>query len=390
MLSPAPAPQRAVTNEDAPIVPNDAAVIAARARLDVELLAGPTLLESLAAKPSWQVRVNPGDLQSRGAIFPLGDRVYVNDGFNALNAILVGDGRAIWICDVLDSDDELLSVFTATTKTAERIFLVSGEGIAIASADTGDFQSRARVDFFPGTAAVVYNDFAIFGNPTGRLGWERIGSAVPWWGSTLPGGIRTPPILIGGTVAVASDRGRVGVWVAESSQSIWSFNLGGGVYGTLSTDGNLLFCASKDQSVYGFDHRSGRVVWKYFTESPIESDTVCIRGRVYVQIPGQGLVALRADGGNRPDGQVIWTSKAPGNVIGLFANRLIVWDAATKTLSAVEPLDGNIILSKRVALARVKMSAAVDGDLYLLGSDGRLQRLTPAFPTAPETVPASE
>lgn len=370
---------------------NDPGVLAQKADLDTALVVGPSLLEHLAGRHAWQIKVSNANPQALAVLRLIGNRLFLCDGLNRLHCILVDGARTLWVSDMLDTDNPMYSVHPARRNGRDLLYVVHDEGLLLLDADTGVFADRARVDFFPGTAGVEYGDALIFGNTNGRIGWELMATGVPWWTSLLQGAIRTPPVLMGQVVAAASDKGQIGFWVAQSSQLIRLVNVGGGIHGALSSNfdfgGNLLFCASEDQSVYAFQQGSGERAWKYFTESPITASTVCIEDRVYVQIPGEGLVALAADGGGRPDGKVIWKSTAPGDVVGLFANRVIVFDHKSGILSAVEPLDGTVIVSAPTPIARAWASSPKDGDLYFVSLDGRVQRVAPLF-ASPSAGPA--
>ncbi|MDA0803475.1 MAG: PQQ-binding-like beta-propeller repeat protein [Planctomycetota bacterium] len=323
-------------------------------------------------------------------------RLYVVDGLNRLHSFDSATGRSLWVSDFLDSDDPALSVHETQLGTTRAVFEVSTEGILLLNGETGDFIKRSRVDFFPGTPAVAYGATLIYGNDSGRICWEQMATCVPWWNSGLPGRITGTPVIMGRLVAAAGSKGRVGAWDAESSATHWMWNASAGIEGAISASlvpaGSssglhyevwTLFVASLDQSVYGIDGSSGRQRWKYFTQSPITSDTVAIGDRVYVQIPGEGLVALRADGGGRPDGQVVWRSPVRGDAVCLFSNRLVCFDESTGMVSLLEPLDGSVISSTPLDLASITATDPMNGDLYLVARDGRVQRIRPQFRGSP-------
>ncbi len=332
------------------------------------------------------------------------ERLLTVDGLNRLSVLDAADGRTIWVADYLDIEDKQHSAHEVMFGTQRVVFQVASRGITMLNGDTGDFIKRAHCDFFPDTPAVVSDGALIFGNGRGRLGWELMRTCSPWWSSVVPGAIRVPPVLMGRLVAAAGDHGRIGVWEAGSGQLIWMNELdvnGGdlplatsvpttGFVGALSTEwprGERLFAPNIDGWVYAFDYRSGRVRWKYRgADRPITGDSVCILDRVYVQVPGRGLVALATDGGRSPDGQAVWVSEAPGTVVALFANRLIAFDRSDRRLSVIDPATGTVLKSATTDLESITATALVDGDLLFVAVDGAMQLVRPLYPT-PLTLP---
>ncbi len=335
------------------------------------------------------------------------ERLFAVDGLNRLSSLDAADGRTIWVADYLDLEDKQYSAHEVMYGQQRVVFQVASRGMTMLNGDTGDFIKRAHCDFFPDTPAVVSDGALIYGNAMGRLGWELMRTCSPWWSSMVPGAIRVPPVLMGRLVAAAGDRGRIGVWEAGSGQLIWMTELdvnGGelqlasstpttGFVGAMSTEwprGERLFAPNIDGWVYCFDHRNGRVRWKYRgADQPITADSVCILDRVYVQVPGRGLVSLATDGGRSPEGREVWFSQAQGDVVALFANRLIAFDRGDRRLSVIDPTTGLVLKSAITDIERVTATAPVDGDLVFVASDGAVQLVRPLYPT-PLTVPELE
>ena len=85
--------------------------------------------------------------------------------------------------------------------------------------------------------------------------------------------------------------------------------------------GRAAFVASRDQSLWAFDMMRGRVLWQYFTQTPLDNEPVIMADGLYLQIPDQGLVSFNPHPENKPDGEVRWKSTATGTVIALFEPR---------------------------------------------------------------------
>jgi hypothetical protein len=79
---------------------------------------------------------------------------------------------------------------------------------------------------------------------------------------------------------------------------------------------------------------------------------------------------------NKPDGEVLWKSKAPGNIIGRIETNVMAWDRSTHTLSAVDVGTGRIV--HQVVLPKVQaiqFSPMIDGDVFIAAKDGTVERL---------------
>jgi outer membrane protein assembly factor BamB len=138
----------------------------------------------------------------------------------------------------------------------------------------------------------------------------------------------------------------------------------------------MCFVASIDQSLWAFDLSNGRVLWQYFTQAALTNPPVRIADGLYLSIPGEGLVSFNPMPNEKPEGEVRWKSKAPGNVIARVGTNLMAWDAATRTLSSVAVSNGRIVTQlKMPKVESIKFVPAIDGDMFLASKDGSVERL---------------
>ena len=78
----------------------------------------------------------------------------------------------------------------------------------------------------------------------------------------------------------------------------------------------------------------------------------------------------------KPEGEVRWKSKAPGNVIARVGTNLMAWDAASHTLSSVAVSNGRIVTQVSMPkVESIKFVPNIDGDMFLASRDGTVERL---------------
>jgi hypothetical protein len=131
-----------------------------------------------------------------------------------------------------------------------------------------------------------------------------------------------------------------------------------------------------DQSLWAFDLSNGRVLWQYFTQAALTNPPVRIADGLFLQIPGEGLVSFNPMPNEKPEGEVRWKSKAPGNVIARVGTNLMAWDAASHTLSSVAVSNGRIVTQVSMPkVESIKFVPNIDGDMFLASHEGTVERL---------------
>jgi len=203
----------------------------------------------------------------------------------------------------------------------------------------------------------------------------------------LRGSIQARPVAAGAMIIACSTNGQIASFSKLGRNRVWSIDLPGGIVATPATDGTQLFVACRDQYLRCIDAEKGRTKWKWFCESPLENPPLLAGDLVMLQVPDLGLVALDASDQGGLTREPRWKSKAAGNPITRLVEGVVVWDKASSTLSLVDDATGIVRESRTLpGVTAVQASAATRGDLYLMSSDGRLQRCAPI--SGPATAPA--
>ncbi len=78
-----------------------------------------------------------------------------------------------------------------------------------------------------------------------------------------------------------------------------------------SSDGRFVYAGGVDGSFHCFDAKTGKLIWREFTQGPVESEPTVYGGTVYVGSADGGLYAFRAS-----DGELLWSYRMTGSVPG--------------------------------------------------------------------------
>lgn len=231
----------------------------------------------------------------------------------------------------------------------------------------------------------------------------------------LKGPISAPPLLAGNCVVACSTAGDVVCFAAGSKRLAWQLQLPGGVVAQPAASDTQVFVPCRDQYLRCINLQpttrvateggltkqkklnAGSVAWKWFTETPLERPPFLSGDRLVIQVPGMGLVALDANPANLSlTREPLWVSKAVGDGITRTGDGVLTWDAPSHTLSLVDLQTGAVRDTRTLPeVAVMRATAATNGDLLMMTSDGRVQRcppLNPAVapaPTRTEQAPAA-
>ena len=348
------------------------------ATIDQRYVVGPTVADDFGYRVVWQT----GPLATKDATFAVlnatADSAWMSDTAGSVVRIRRDNGETVWRASTFQGIERTVAIEYLPTEHADNAYVVTELGTVALDATTGNIVRRGHFSRMLTAAPAVFGPSMIYGTATGLTSWYQYASAFNWRSTTL-GGRVVAPVCIAGDLAIAgSTDGTVLVMDASSAGIRWKRKLTAGVEAKAAADENALTCyvAGLDQSVWAFELGMGRVIWQYFTQSPLREAPVCIAGGLYVQIPGEGLVSFNPLPKEKPDGEVRWKSAAPGNVIARVGTNLMAWDRPTRTLTAVDVASGRPV--RQVALPQVEslqFSPTIDGDLFVAGKDGRVERL---------------
>ncbi|MCH2160418.1 MAG: PQQ-like beta-propeller repeat protein [Phycisphaerales bacterium] len=358
-----------------------------RAELDRRYAVGPSAAGELNCRIAWQATID-----ARGGQL-LGIHVENNDVFviapgNRMSRLDRSEGKLVWTSTVADYKDKIWGITTGrvhaslssnagATKDPGKIYVTTDPVVMEVDYATGGIVGRQDLERIPSTKALTFNQYLVFGTHSGQIVWHQYEVGHAWRANQLKGPILGAPIRVGEHgIAAASMGGTLVVVEGKTARRFWADQLFDGVPAQLATSGKMLFAASRDQYLWAFDANTGQTRWRYFTESPLETSPTAVDDMVLQWVPSEGMVCLEADPGNSVQGIVRWTLKdLKGIVLGKLHGQIVVFDPSSRTLHLVDGAQGAV--TKTVPLPQVRNIEMNDGQIYVTGDGGRVQRLDP-------------
>jgi outer membrane protein assembly factor BamB len=296
------------------------------------------------------------------------DRVVFQDSGNTMTVMDASTGRNIWASEI----DNPTARFIGNARVGDTLYSASDNELFELDIKTGNIGQRHRLAVVSNTGPVIMGNIAVFGGAAGQVLGHNLLSTYKQWGYQLNGVITSKPVEVSGTVATVSQRGEVAFLDPATGSSTAIGEIYSGLVNNPVSGDGLLFIASTDQSIYAFSPTRGDPVWRVRTPQPIVDQPMFIEGKVYVNIPGEGMTQLASGSGAK-----LWQNRGvSGRVIGKANGRIVAWDGARAYL--LDEDRGDTIDS--VALSNVHdlaMSAPVDGDLYVVMRDGWVEKHSP-------------
>jgi len=358
-------------------------------------LVAPSEGRAIGLETRWLAHSSPSPGARATEVFACdGDSVFVADSTCHITRIVADSGTAVWSTACGRMTDRVLDIDRATFMARlpdgrngelappaqlDEVLVTLDAGIVSFDAHTGHLAQTQRLERIPSTRSLHHDKYLIFGARGGQLVWQQFAVGCMWKCNELGGSILAAPIRMGDSIAAASSAGVVLAVDPDTTRQVWRRRVAGGVTGRLATGDDALFAASADQSIHAFEASTGKTRWRHLAATPLACDLFCDGSRVYAQIPGSGLTALATHTETLLETRVLWTAPVAGNAIARAGNRVLVWDAASHTLTAVDAesghVEGRAVIPDAVDL---EVADAVNCRLYLLGADGTLQLLQAA------------
>lgn len=350
----------------------------AREVLDARYVFGPSAADMFGYRIVWQTE----PLVTKGASMqvtnPSSDSVWFGDSAGSVVRLRRDSGELVWRSSTYQGLERMISIDHLPQGTTDRVYVITDINCIALDAASGALVRRTSFSQLPSTEPTVFGPYMLFGTRSGQLGWYQYGTGYNWRATTIGGSVSARVTVHGDVALAGSSKGTVLAMEAGNTRVIWTRKLAAGIEAPIAADDQAAFVASRDQSLWAFDMQRGRVLWQYFTQTPLVNEPVRIADGLYLQIPDQGLVSFNPHPAEKPDGEVRWKSKAAGNVIGRLGTNLLVWDRPSRTLATVDVGNGRVVEQRALPQVNTIMSVPrVNGDLYIASEDGRVERVEP-------------
>jgi outer membrane protein assembly factor BamB len=157
-------------------------------------------------------------------------------------------------------------------------------------------------------------------------------------------------------------------WRASSGRLVWRAVTSGGLETTAAVGGGRVFIESNGGVLYGFNARTGALLWSQTIGGGATSPTLAA-GVVYAA----GNATMNAF--SAATGALLWSTPLPGvvrSVPAIAGGRVYVSDEANTALVALDAATGAVLWSKQIRSGSVQLASPVvgDGQVYLCTDAG--------------------
>ena len=159
------------------------------------------------------------------------------------------------------------------------------------------------------------HDWASVRRDTGGTAWSPGSATAPpfsvRWEIATPGTVLGTPAVSGGRLFFATDDGLAISADAESSETLWTYDLGSPSDSAPAVAGDLVFLGTRDHRVLALDRDTGALRWQHDLGNIVLGSPIVVDGTVYIGSTNGALEALDAS-----NGQFRWSADANGWVVG--------------------------------------------------------------------------
>ncbi len=324
----------------------------------------------LGYRLDWQSPVFVPNSASRNTtrVKATADAILVQDSTSTVSFVEPATGRVRWATELANPLSRFLSLDLDPANPRHVLASAEGELFVLAS-DTGALIERERFARVVNTAPVFAPGLAIYGCSAGEILAHTVGTEFRAWGFDGHSTFTANPVYVGDAIGFVGQNGNV-LFLNAAGSMMGFTKIYDGPAGQPATDGERLFIASTDQSLWAISP-NGQTAWRHKTPAKLTRSPVVHDSFVYCELPA-GFSALHAD-----TGTLVWTTpKLHGEVIAIRDGKLVVWEAPNATL--VDPKTGDIIASAEIPEATILAAESlVDAPIYVANPHGTLTRFVP-------------
>lgn len=307
--------------------------------------------------------VAPGETIARVRVYQ--DALVIQETGSNVTVMEPANGSVRWSSEIANRLTRMIGVDrTIDPKYGNVLAVGSDTEVYLLSTATGTLVARQSLEKVSNTGPLVMGNVALFGTATGEMLAQQFANNVKLWGIDTTGSFEQPAVAIsGGVVGAVSTTGRVIFADVGLGRMIGQSEIFSGPGAPPATNGQVMFVASLDQSLYAFLPTGSRL-WRHRTAAPLTSAPVAHGPAVFCTTDA-GLQAFDANSGS-----VLWTAgNVRGTVVGKRKTNLLVWDGAT--MSLVDEARGDVLGQVELPGVRsITLSAFEDGDMYVASRSG--------------------
>jgi len=286
---------------------------------------------------------------------------------STLSVLESSTGKVRWSRQV----DRPTTRFEESVRRDDTLYTASDTDLWELDLRNGNTIDRDALGTLVNTSPLLVNNLAIFGTSAGELfAWE-MNNDFKLWSYKFDGPINVPAVKVNDDyIAALSENGELRTLQTINAHSGMSAKIAGGSDATLLTDGEGIYIASKDQSLYAFDIEDGYRFWRIRSSAPITVQHTLYDGVVYATTDDLGLSAI-----DTATGKIIWKNEKIGGwaLTVVDGNKLIVWSGYE--LFAIDKDRGDIIARMPLKnIAGIRTDSITNGNIFVVTLDGTVAK----------------
>ena len=185
-------------------------------------------------------------------------------------------------------------------EAAGKTLVVAHDVAMVYETQTGELLKEARLGFGVNSDPAFDGEVLYVADSIDRVVAVELESGLEIWTCRAEKPISARPVLLGRTLVSVSESGEVLAYDTTSYGSLWydHFRTKGAILTrpVLTSEGRC-YVVGGDRTLYCLRTSSGGEVWRYFAGTSLATAPAVADGRVFLNVPGKGLVVLDARNG---------------------------------------------------------------------------------------------
>jgi outer membrane protein assembly factor BamB len=253
----------------------------------------------------------------------------------------------------------------------DRVIFVTPSDLQIYERRTGDPVVRHDLRFPAGTGPLSDGVRVFIGGLDRRLYAFDLRTLYIDWEVLTEGAIRSTPVIQGELLFFANDQGSVYACVARNKVFRWRFTAYGPISADLVADDRGIFVACQDYSLYLIDPAYGNIRWRTRFSAALDEPPVLTTQNVYQYCPADGLCAVDATTIGPREDRILWKMPSGRAALTTHEDRVYIL-TQEDTLVAANAKDGTVMATVPANDLTLPMPAPGSSTVFLASPDGRI------------------
>lgn len=335
-------------------------------------IVSPALLDHAGLTVRWQQMLPLKAGETFAELTIVGDRLYLRSDRNYIWSLDRQKGDVVFSRSIAPRGIPVLGL----VPYRDRVISVVGDQIEEFSADTGARRRRSDLELGIVVAPARNSQFFYVSAADRRLHVLRANDLVQVFKVAAENdSLITTVVADESLVVFGTDAGNLVGMMADAPRKLWQFDVPKALAGPVIRDGNSLYFACKDTSVYRVDVADVTTVvlaWKHQAEAVLDRAPRVTEDFVYQYAVGRGLTAI-----DKQTGRTMWSLPEGVDLLAEADNRAYVITKVC-TLAVMDNGTGKQLYSVNVAPVTGHAGNVVDARIYIADGEGRIACLQPA------------